>query len=162
MAKTKQQKEEILKKLESIADKKSIVFSKFTEVSANETNSMRGEMKKEDVGFMVSKKTLFKKIFDGKSIKGEMPEIVGEVGLAYGDELTAPARLIAQQGKQFGEGKLSIIGGIFDGEYKNAEEMTVISKIPSREVLYSQFLAMTLSPLTQFTIILNEYAKTKE
>ena len=160
MSKTKEQKKEQIEKLEQISKNKSIVFVHFKNITGNETVEMRKVLKKEGVGYLVPKKTLLNKVFSSSSFKGDAPEIEGEIAIAYGEDLLSPSRLIKESKKKF-EDKLDIVGGVFDSVYKNKEEMNIIASIPEVDTLYAQFMAVTMSPIQKFTVVLNEYAKTK-
>ena len=56
------------------------------------------------------------------------------------------------------DGKVSIIGGIFDGEYKSQAEMLSIASIPSLQVLRGMFVNVINSPIQRFAIALNAIA----
>ena len=101
MARTKVEKKEILEKLEKIVkDAKSMVFVNFHGMNVGDTTQVRRKLKSEKVGFFVSKKSLTKMALDSKKIEGILPELEGEVGLAYGEDLIAPAREIYTSSKR--------------------------------------------------------------
>lgn len=161
MAVSKAKKAESLKKIEKIAkDSKSIVFVNFHGLPVNDTNAMRKLMTKSDIGYTVAKKTLIKKALTGITVSGVCPEFVGELALAYGEDLIAPAREVYAVEKK-NKDKFKILGGIFNGEYKNAEEMIAIASIPSRETLYAQFVNVINSPIQGFVMALDAIAKKK-
>ena len=161
MALSKEKKSEIIKKVDAaFAASKSTVFVNFHKLTVAKANLLRRSLRASGIGYLVAKKTLATKVFSGKEISGTMPELSGELALCYGEDLIAPAREIFRFQKEFKEG-LRILGGIFDGAYKSKEEMTVIAQIPTREVLYGQFLNLINSPLQGLVIGLSEIAKKK-
>ncbi len=139
---------------------KTVVFVNFHGLTVADSTAMRKQLRTEGVGYTVAKKTLARKAFTEKNIKGTMPELEGEVALAYGEDMIAPAREIKNFERKF-EGKLAILGGIFDGEYKSKEEMTAIALIPGREQLYGMFVNIINSPIQRIAIVLDQIAKTK-
>ena len=158
---TKAKKSEILSGLNKIVDSsKSIVFLSFKGITANETVLMRKKLTSENVGLKVAKKTLIKKVLSDKSISGTIPELGQETAFAYGEDLLAPAREIFAFTKEH-KGLLNIVGGIFDGSYKNKEEMMEIATIPNREVLISKIAFLLKSPIQRLAIAVNEVSKTK-
>ena len=170
MAITKEKKKEIVANLEkTISKSKSVVFVNFNKLLVKDASLIRRSLKNENVGYVVAKKSLFKRVLDGASIKGERPELKGELSLAYlsaetgakadGDQL-APARSIYDFQKKF-EGKLSIIGGIFDGEYKSQAEMMSIASIPSLDILRGMFVNIINSPIQRFAVALGQIAERK-
>ena len=89
-----------------------------------------------------------------------MPEFPGELSIAYGADPIAPARGIQEFAKKFKD-NLSILGGVFEAEYKDAAAMKDIASIPPREVLYAQIANILMSPMQGFAVALSEVAKTK-
>ena len=162
MAITKDKKKEILTHLKDLLDKsKSVVFVNFHGLSVGDTTSMRSKLREEGVGYFVAKKTLTRIALDSSKVKGDVPVLDGELALAYSSEdETTPAREIYEIGKKFKEG-LSILGGIFNGVFKNKEEMTEIAQIPSPLVLKGMFLNVIHSPIQGLVIALSEVAKKK-
>jgi len=161
MAIKKTKKKEILEKVTDVAKKaKSVVFVNFKGLTVGDATAVRKQLREAGVKYTVAKKTLTKKAFAGEKFKGDMPELAGELALAYGEDLVAPAREIYSFEKKL-EGKVSIMGGVFEGKFMNKAEMTTIASIPSRETLYAQFLNIIHSPIQRFAIALGEIAKIK-
>jgi large subunit ribosomal protein L10 len=160
MAITKAKKGEILKVLNDIfATAKTTVFVTYKRVAVNDQIIIRKKLLSENVNLKVTKKTLLKKVLGEKGIKGEMPELKDEIAFATSVDLLASAREVLPFTKTYKE--LSIVGGIFDGTYKNAKEMMEIATIPSREVLLSKIAYLLKSPMQRIAIAVNEVAKKK-
>lgn len=162
MAINKEKKGEILEKLKGIVDKsKSIVFVNFHGLSVGDTTSMRSNLREEGVGYFVSKKTLTKVALKDSKAKGDVPSLDGELAMAYSEtDETAPARKIHEIAKELKVG-LQILGGIFDGVFKNKEEMTEIAQIPSQQVLRGMFVNVINSPIQGLVVALNQISETK-
>lgn len=161
MAITKQKKQEITKEFtDLIKDAKSLVFVKFNKLTVADVNSMRRGFQKENVGYKVIKKTLMKRVLGEKGINGDMPELPGEVAIAYGVDSLAPAREVYSFHTTHKD-NVEIVGGVFEGVYKTKEEMSAFATIPSREVLLSQLAYLLKSPMQRIAIAVNEVAKIK-
>ncbi len=161
MAITKQKKQEVTKEFaDLIKDAKSLVFVKFTKLTVADANSMRRGFQKEDVGYKVIKKTLMKRVLGERGVSGEMPDLPGEVAIAYGIDSLAPAREVYNFHTTH-RNNIEIVGGVFEGLYKTKEEMTALATIPSREVLLSQIAYLLKSPMQRIAIAVNEVAKLK-
>ena len=161
MALTKQKKQEIIEKLTKELDGvNSVAFVSFTKFTVADTIVLRRALRAEDVGYMVVKKTLLKRVLDQKGISGQMPDLPGEIAIAYGADLLAPARLVYEFYKDHKE-VVEIVGGIFEGGYKSKEEMNAIATIPPRETLLTQFAFLLKSPLQRLAVGLGEVAKKK-
>ena len=160
MAITKSKKEEILNKLDGVkSDSESIVFVSFQGMPVQESTAMRSQLRKEGVGYFVAKKTLMRKAFDG-AFEGEMPELEGEIALAYSADAIAPAQQIKEFAGKYKD-NLAIVGGVFQGVYKSKEEMTEIASIPPLPVLRGMFVNVVNSPIQGLVISLNQIADKK-
>jgi ribosomal protein L10 len=106
---------------------------------------------------------LVKRVLGDLKAEGDMPELPGELAIAYGDDLLAPAReTYAFQKTPRDKGSISIVGGIFDGVFKTQAEMMSIATIPSLQVLRGQFVNLINSPIQRLAIVLDEIRKSKE
>ena len=160
MAITKAKKETILEKLDGIKnDSESIVFVNFQGLSVADTTAMRAKLRAEGVGYFVAKKTLMKKAFD-KAFEGEMPALDGEIAVAYSTDAIAPAQNVKEFAQKFKE-QIAIVGGVFEGVYKNQEEMTEIASIPALPVLRGMFVNVINAPIQGLVISLNQIAEAK-
>ena len=156
----KSKKEEMIKDFEgAIKNSESIVFVNFHGLKVSDETSLRSSLRKEGVGYKVGRKTLLKRALTGKA-KGEIPELGGEIAVAYSADATSSAREIYNFQKTH-KGLLEIIGGIFDGNFLGKEAMMEIAMIPSREVLYAQFVNLINTPIQQFVVALDQIAKGK-
>ncbi|MBP6908608.1 MAG: 50S ribosomal protein L10 [Candidatus Pacebacteria bacterium] len=161
MALKKQKKTEIVSTLDaSLKDAQSVVFVKFDKLTVADVNTLRRNLQKEDIGYMVAKKTLLKRALATRGIEGELPELPGQIAVAYGTDLLAPAREVYAFQKGHKE-NISIVGGMFEGKYMDKVQMESIATIPPREVLLSQIAYLLKSPLQRLAIAVNAVAGTK-
>jgi len=160
MAITKEKKQDILAKLEDIKNSaESIVFVHFEGMKVADTTDMRAKMREAGVGYFVAKKTLIKRAFDG-AFEGEIPTLDGEIAVAYSTDAIAPAQNIQEFSNTFKD-KISIVGGVFQGVYKDQAQMTDIASIPSLQVLRGMFVNVINSPIQGLVISLNQIAEKK-
>ncbi|MEK7646209.1 MAG: 50S ribosomal protein L10 [Patescibacteria group bacterium] len=161
MARTKEQKKEIIAKVKSIIDgASSLVFVNMHKLTVADSMSMRRALKADNVGFFVAKKTLTSLALADKKYAGQQPELVGEFGLAYGSDLVAPARGIYEFQKKFKD-RLSIVGGVFENKFMNKEEMISIASIPPQHTLHGMFVNVINSPIQRLVIALDQIAQKK-
>jgi len=157
----KSKKEEMIKGLEkAVKDSGSVVFVNFHGLKVSDETILRRDLRNKGVDYKVSRKTLLKRALTGKAT-GEIPELPGEVAVAYSLDQIAGAREIYNFQKEH-QGVLSILGGIFDGKFLDGIKMTEIAMIPTREVLLAQFANLMNSPLQRFAVALSEVAKAKK
>ena len=163
MAITKAKKQEILATMKKrLASAKSIVFVNFKGLTVAETKILRRQLSGEKVGYFVAKKTLAKRALNDLKATGEMPEMPGELAIAYSDDPIAPARetYVFQKASR-DKGSIAIVGGIFEGVYKNQVEMMEIATIPSLHVLHGKFVNLINSPIQRLVIAMEEIRKTR-
>lgn len=162
MAVTRQRKEEDLKKANAIFnDSKSAVLVHFSGVEGNDIKDLRGDLHESGVKYTVIKKTLIKKAALDSNVDGEIPELNGEIALAYSlEEETAPAQKIREWSKKLGD-KMEIVGGVFENKFQNKAQMTEIANIPSLDVLRGMFVNILNSPIQRTAIALDQIAQKK-
>ena len=156
----KSKKEEMIKELEgAIKESSTLVFVNFHGLKVSDETVLRRELRAQGVDYKLSRKTLLARALKGKA-EGEMPELAGEVAVAYSKDQIASAREIYNFQKTH-KGLLNILGGIFEGKFIGGAKMTEIAMIPSREVLYAQFVNLINSPIQRFAVVLDQIASKK-
>lgn len=161
MARTKEQKKEIIEKLEKImADAKTLVFVNFHGLKVKDVTTMRRQLTKDGVGFFVAKKTLAERALESKKYQGSLPVLNGEFGLAYSTDLISPARGIYEFQQKFKD-QVAIVGGVFENAYVSKEEMTAIASIPPLNTLYGMFVNVINSPIQGLVMALDQISKKK-
>ena len=159
MAINKNRKKEIYEKTEGILkDSNSVVFVNFKGLGVSDTTLLRDNLRNSGSSYTVTKKTIVKKALEGSSVEGEMPQLDGELALAYSGDLIAPAREVYEFQKKHKE-KIAILGGIFEGVFMNREKMLLIAQIPPLQILRGQFVNLINSPIQGFVIALSKIAE---
>lgn len=160
MAITKAKKQTILKKLEEVKAKSdAIVFVHYTGLSVADTTAMRKELREKGVGYFVAKKTLMSRTF-GEGYTGTMPTLADEIAIAYSEDPMAPAQSMKEFAGKYKD-KITIVGGVFQGSFKDQAEMTEIASIPSLQVLRGMFVNIINSPIQGLVIALDQIAAKK-
>ena len=162
MAISKDKKREILAKLQSaLAEASSIAFVGFTGLTVADSSEMRKTLKGDGVKYFVAKKTLLRRALEGKGYTGSLPELPGEVAIAWtSEDATAPARGIYEFGKKL-KGALTLLGGVFESAFVNQEGITAIATIPPVPVLRGMFVNVINSPIQGMVIALDKIRETK-
>lgn len=159
MAVSKQKKGEVLEKLKKVfKESDSVAFVNFHGLKVSDAEALRRALRAAKVGYVVAKKTLTKKVLTEAGFQGEIPELQGELGIAYSNDLTAPAREVFGFQKKL-ENAISLQGGVFEKKFMNKEEITAIALIPSQQTLYAQFVNVINSPIQGLVMALDAVAK---
>lgn len=158
---TLEKKKELVAGLEgALKNAKSVVFVKFDKLTVADNNTLRRNLQTEGVGYVVAKKTLLKRALSTFGIEGEIPEIPGQIAIAYSTDLIAGARSIFGFQKGHKE-NVAIVGGVFDGRYMSAVEMLGIATIPPLQTLRGMFVNIINSPIQRFAVVLDQIAQKK-
>jgi large subunit ribosomal protein L10 len=162
MAITKEKKHEIVAKLtDAFAEASSISFVGFTKLTVATSSKMRKELEQAGVKLYVAKKTLIRKALETRGYAGTMPELPGEVAVAWTtDDVTAPTRGVHEFGKKL-KGVLTLLGGVFDNAFIDAKEATAIATIPPVPVLRGMFVNVINSPIQGLVIALDKIREKK-
>ncbi len=163
MAISKAKKSEIIAKVKDvISEATSITFVGFTKLTVMDSSKMRGELSQVGVKYYVAKKTLIRHALTESGYQGEIPDLPGEVAIAWtSDEVTAPARSIYEFGKKI-KNTLTLLGGVFENAYVDAQQITSIAMIPPTPVLRGMFVNVLNSPIQGLVIALDKIREQKE
>lgn len=161
MAITKAKKQNILDDVSgALENAGSVVFVHFKGLPHKDTEQLRTTLYNNNGGYKVLKKTLLKRALEVRGYTGNMPALDGEIAIAYGADLIAPARDI-HEFAQSHKGQISIIGGVFDGAFMSQSEMMEIATIPSVQGLRGMFVNVINSPIQGFVSVLGQIAEKK-
>lgn len=162
--KTKIQKEEqIASGLENLKTAKTIVFADFNGTSANNMNGLRKTLHEIDSTFSVFKKRLLRVLFQKKNIDVNPEEFEGQVGVAFSNE-----GIDILAGKIYGFIKqaktIKLRGGLdlTTMKFFSGEEVEMIGKLPSRDILLAQVVGTMASPMSALLYVLSERQKQVE
>lgn len=161
MAITKSKKQDIVSNFSDIlANASSVAFVRFDKLTVKSANEFRRKLGAAGVGYKVGKKTLLKRVLDTKGYTGTMPDLKGEVGIAYSNDLLAPAREVYEFQKS-NKDFIEMLGGMFDGGYKDKAEMMAMATIPGLQTLRGMFVNVINSPIQRVVIALDAISKKK-
>lgn len=161
MAISKEKKGAILSKLKDIMkESASLVLVNFHNLPVSDSSTVRKELRKNGVGFLVAKKSLTKKALSEAGFGGEQPLLPGELGIVYSSDPIEGARGVYEFQKKLDK-KIQIVGGVFENKFMSQAEMLVISQIPGLKTLQAQFVNLINSPIQGFVMALDQIAKKK-
>ncbi len=149
------QKKKIINDLkEKIEKQKIFFFVDLKGLKVKDLSDLKKRLKKVDSQLKVSKKTLLNLAIKEKKIEVNVKKIGGEIATIFGfkDEI-----LPAKTAYQFSlENKnLKILGGYFDGKFRQAEEMVTLAQLPTKDEILGRLLGSISAPISNFVYILN-------
>jgi len=163
MAKSKEQKKEIIKSLsDKISRSKSIVFINFNGLEVGENEDLRKKLKENKGEYYVVKKTLLDRVLkDNKIADLNISEYDGQMAAIFGyeDEVT-PAKIVDNFREEHltkeKEEKICFIGGILDlhsdtgSKLISKEEVMFLAKLPTKPELYAKVVWSLNAPVSGF------------
>ena len=158
MAKTKEQKQEIIKELEEkINLQKAMVFMDFSGINSIDLFALRNKLKNSDCELKIVKKTLLEKALErlkNKGLLSKIKEIKSQIALVLGfkDEVM-PSKIVCEALKN--NEKFVILGGSLAGDYLDKEKIDEIAKILPRQELLTKIAGSFMSPATGLVNVLN-------
>ena len=147
MAKTRQQKEELLKEVEGLVAGKATVFTGFSKLSVKELTDLRGQLRAAGSNYKVAKNTLLKKALADKGV--EIPTEIFDVQLAIATSSTdevEPNKIVVNFAK--GHENLKILGAIVDNKFVDESGVKALATLPSRDELYAKVVGSIAAPLS--------------
>lgn len=155
MAKTRAQKEKSLEELAAqLKSFKSLVFADYKGLKVKEAAEVKRLCKKQKVKYLVAKKTLIHLALEKAGYKDiDVKGLQGNIAIVIGlEDEVAPAKIIANFAKD--HKALKLLGGIMESKFINFDQVTALSKIPSKVELLSQLVRSLNSPVSGFVNVL--------
>jgi len=155
MAITKEKKHEIVKELkEELKKARLIIFVNFHGLSVSSSRDLRKILRGLNTGYVVAKKSLIRKALEEFGFAGQMPELGGEMAMAFSEEESIePIKALNVFSKKNG---IKLAGGIFENKYIDNKTVIMLANIPPREVLLAQFVNVINSPVQGLVVALND------
>lgn len=125
----------------------SVVLVEYKGLSVKELEGLRTNLKGADTRLTVVKNTLLKIAAKDTEIEQLSDQLAGPTAIAVcHSDATAAAKVFVDSAKDLPS--LVIKGGIIEGNVVSLEEITAISKLPSRQEMMAQLLGALTSPMS--------------
>jgi large subunit ribosomal protein L10 len=125
-------------------------------ITVAQVKELRTKLADSDATFRVVKNTLTERAADQADAEALKGLLEGPTALTFvrGDAAAA-AKTIADFQRSTGGELLPFKGGLMEGNALDAAQISAISKLPSRQVLYGQLVGVVASPITGLARSLN-------
>ncbi len=155
MAKTKQEKKEILDNLtDNLSKSSALVFCDYKGLNVKDVSELRNLCREKDVEYFVAKKTLLKLALEKAGITDIDPsQLEGNLAVAFGysDEVSA-AKVLNDFSKEHEE--LEILGGVLESHFIDINEVKNLAQLPTKDELLARFVGSLNSPISGFVNVL--------
>ena len=143
-----------------LKDAKGAVLVDARGLTVAQDTKLRKNLREAGVTYKVYKNTMIKLAAEGTDYEKFDAILEGPTALAVSStDETAPARILFNFAKEAKTDKLTLKGGIVDGEYYDQDGIQVIATIPSKDELIARLLGSMKSPVTNFARVLNQIAE---
>lgn len=144
---TLEKEKKIAELSEKIVAAKTVVFADFRGLTVSQDTKLRAKLRGAGVEYKVAKNTLIEKAAGAKGISGLHEFLHGPTAVAFGggDDITAPARILAEAAKD--TKILQIKGGLLDAKPINKESVMRLAELPSRQTLLAMLCGTLNAPI---------------
>src|SRR4051812_33090545 len=134
---------------EQIEQAEAVFAVDYRGISVPQAAELRAKLRDADATFRIVKNTLTERAADQADAEALKALLEGPTALTFvrGDAAAA-AKAIADYQRATGGELLPFKGGLMNGETLDAGQITAISRLPTREVLYGQLVGMVATPIT--------------
>ncbi len=158
MAKVELKKPVVDEISEKIKDAQAVVLVDHRGLTVAQDTELRKKLREEGVTYKVYKNTMMNFAFKGTDFEQLEDLLNGPSAMAVStNDPAAPARVLYDFAKT--AKALEIKGGVIEGKFYDAQAMTEIAAIPSKEVLLSKLLGSMQSPIANFARVINQIAE---
>jgi large subunit ribosomal protein L10 len=150
------QKEQIVSDLRgTIEGSKAAILTDYRGLSVADLTVLRKKLRAVDAEFHIVKNTLFKRASDGIYPQDGLAQFLEgptAISFAKADPVVA-SKVLLEYIKD--HKTMSVKAGVVEGRILSADQITALSKLPSKEVLISQMLGSLNSPISGLVGTLN-------
>ena len=156
---TKKEKILLAKNYEALVkNAKNVIVLSYKAIPVSVSVSMRKEFKKEGSLYKVVKKTVFVKALESVGYDVDIKKLKNAISVLFTkDDGVSSLKVIEKFRKKWqkekSSAKMEYLGGWFEGKWKDAEYVKVLSSLPSKEELVGKFLYMLKYPIQGFVTV---------
>lgn len=154
----KEEKKQIVSEIsEKIKNGSSFVLVDYKGITVAEDTVLRSAFRNEDVSYKVYKNRYLKIALNNLGFTDYDEYLNGTTAIAIGGKNPlAPAKIVSDKIQEFK--KMTCKCGMMDNKFVDAETVSKLASIPSKEVLLAQLLGMLQSPVQKLAVALKAVA----
>ncbi len=131
-----------------VATAQTIIIAEYRGIGVASMTTLRKQARESGVFLRVLKNTLARRAVAGTPFAELADQMVGPLVYGISEDPVAAAKVLDTFAKK--DAKIVIKAGSYDGKVMNAEEVSVLASIPSREELLSKLLYVMQAPIAGF------------
>lgn len=127
----------------------SFIVTQYNSLTAGLANDFRRDISEKGGGFTVVKKRVFAKAADSLGVNWDADQLAGHIAIVHvGEDAIGATKAFCSFNKDNGE-LFSILGGFIEGQQCSSEEVVALSKLPGKDEMRAQLLALLQAPMAQ-------------
>ena len=138
----------------------STVVCEYRGLTVAEVTELRRNLKAENVELKVYKNTMVERASEELGFEDLKATLTGPNALAFSEDATAPARVLAKFAKK--HKALVLKSGIVEGKVVDEKTIKELSLLPNRDGMLSMLLSCLQSPVSSFARVVKAVAEAKE
>lgn len=147
---------------EKINSSSGVFLTNLIGLSANDSVSLRKEIREAGGSVAVTRNTLFRLAGEGTNAEEALKDLRGPHALAFASgDAAAVAKCLKEAGKN-SEDLVSLEAGFLDGKLLSSEELTTLANLPGKDQMLATLLATFNAPIGAFARVLNAIKEQKE
>ena len=160
MSLNRSEKEAVVQDVTDLAAKaQTLVMAEYRGVTVADMTKLRSSARSSGVSLSVLKNTLARRAVAGSSFEVAVDQMTGPLIYGFSEDAVAAAKVVADFAKT--NDKLVIRAGVFAGKALDANGVTALASIPSKEVLLAQLCGLLMSPVSRTAVVLGALAAKK-
>jgi large subunit ribosomal protein L10 len=142
-----------------VARSQSLALAEYRGLTVDNLNALRKQARERGVYLHVLKNTLARRAVKGTPFEAAAERMVGPLIYGFSEDAVAAAKVISDFAKT--NDKLIVRAGAYAGRLLDAQGVSSLASIPSKEVLLSQLLGLMQSPIARIARALAAVAEQK-
>ncbi|MDR0406568.1 MAG: 50S ribosomal protein L10 [Holosporales bacterium] len=150
----RKEKEKFVEKIQGrLADSGLLIVVHQKGLTVSEVTDLRTRMQAEKASYLVAKNTLSRIAVKGTPFSGITDFLEGPTALAFSTSPVSAAKVLFDYAKA-NEGKITVVGGSYEGRVLSYEELKVLSQLPSMDVLRAKIIAIIQAPMQRMAAMM--------
>ena len=156
-----QAKQETVSEIVSKAKESSaIVVAEYRGLTVDQIQTLRRALRAEGASMNVYKNSLVERASDELGYADLKQVLSGPNAIFFSKEVNSAAKVLVKYAKRYGD-NLNIKGGIFEGQFADANKVKEVAKLPGKDCLLAMLLSCLQAPVRQFACTVKAVADAK-
>jgi large subunit ribosomal protein L10 len=143
---TEAKRETVAELREELANSRTMIVSEYRGLKVKEIAEIRRSLRKQDVSYRVVKNRLMRIAADDSVGTALSPLLIGPTAIAFGNDEASTARAVIEATRPFNK-IVRITGGVLGHTAIDADAVTRLATLPSREVLLATLAGGMQAPV---------------